>query len=161
MAGRKTFFRRYEYACCRRNRRCISLQRDCSVVSSMAGLARRNAGQYILILRRQSSRSFYWGDFSKPVQNGARRARSKNLWDFNLRQRACIRNGVESETAIAALIAGDILRVRPGERIPVDGVITNGFTTIDESMVTGESLPVEKKHGRFGRRRDDQQERQH
>ena len=61
---------------------------------------------------------------------------------------ACvIRNGVESETAIAALVAGDILRVRPGERIPVDGVITSGFTTIDESMVTGESLPVEKSIG--------------
>ena len=61
---------------------------------------------------------------------------------------ACvIRNGVESETAIAALVAADILRVRPGERIPVDGVITSGFTTIDESMVTGESLPVEKSIG--------------
>jgi len=58
-----------------------------------------------------------------------------------------IRSGVESEIEIDLLAIGDTIRVRPGERIPVDGVITNGFTTIDESMVTGESLPVEKKAG--------------
>jgi Cu+-exporting ATPase len=71
----------------------------------------------------------------------------KKLMGLQPKTASVIRNGVESETAIAALIAGDILRVRPGERIPVDGVIMNGFTTIDESMVTGESLPVEKKTG--------------
>jgi Cu+-exporting ATPase len=71
----------------------------------------------------------------------------KKLMGLQPKTASVIRNGVESETAIAALIAGDILRVRPGERIPVDGVITSGFTTIDESMVTGESLPVEKSMG--------------
>jgi len=60
-----------------------------------------------------------------------------------------IRNGVEKETGIASLVAGDVVRVRPGERIAVDGTITSGFTTIDESMVTGESLPVEKSTGDF------------
>ncbi|MGA7161406.1 MAG: heavy metal translocating P-type ATPase [Bacteroidota bacterium] len=58
-----------------------------------------------------------------------------------------IRSGVEYETSIAALIVGDIIRVRPGEKIPVDGTIASGFTTVDEAMVTGESLPVEKKKG--------------
>ena len=71
----------------------------------------------------------------------------KKLMGLQPKTACVIRNGVESETAIAALIAGDILRVRPGERIPVDGVISSGFTTIDESMVTGESLPVEKSIG--------------
>ena len=71
----------------------------------------------------------------------------KKLMGLQPKTACVIRDGVESETAIAALIAGDILRVRPGERIPVDGVIISGFTTIDESMVTGESLPVEKKTG--------------
>ncbi len=71
----------------------------------------------------------------------------KKLMGLQPKTACVIRDGVESETAIASLIAGDILRVRPGERIPVDGVITNGFTTIDESMVTGESLPVEKSLG--------------
>jgi len=58
-----------------------------------------------------------------------------------------LRNGTESDISIADVLNGDILLVRPGERIPVDGIITKGVTVLDESMVTGESLPVEKKAG--------------
>ena len=58
-----------------------------------------------------------------------------------------VHHGVESEIDLAAVATGDVVRVRPGERIPVDGIITEGYTTIDESMVTGESLPVEKSVG--------------
>ncbi len=57
------------------------------------------------------------------------------------------KNGVESDISIADVVVGDAIRVRPGERVPVDGVITGGFSTLDESMVTGESLPVERKEG--------------
>jgi len=53
----------------------------------------------------------------------------------------------ERETAIEEVRAGDVLVVRPGERIPVDGVILEGRTSIDESMITGESLPVDKGPG--------------
>jgi Cu+-exporting ATPase len=56
-----------------------------------------------------------------------------------------LRDAKEEDVRIEDVVVGDIVIVRPGERIPVDGVITRGFTTIDESMVTGESLPVEKK----------------
>jgi Cu+-exporting ATPase len=56
-------------------------------------------------------------------------------------------NGTETDIPIADVVVGDIIVVRPGEKIPVDGVITKGFTTLDESMVTGESLPVERKEG--------------
>ncbi|MCB1377832.1 MAG: heavy metal translocating P-type ATPase [Alphaproteobacteria bacterium] len=55
--------------------------------------------------------------------------------------------GNEADADIDAIAAGDILRVRPGEKIPVDGVVTEGHVTIDESMVTGESLPVTKEPG--------------
>ncbi len=56
-------------------------------------------------------------------------------------------NGIEESVPIDRVRAGDLVRVRPGERIPVDGVVVEGSTAVDESMLTGESLPVEKKAG--------------
>jgi Cu+-exporting ATPase len=53
-------------------------------------------------------------------------------------------NGEEEEVEIDRIIVGDLLRVRPGEKIPVDGVLTEGSSSVDESMVTGEPIPVEK-----------------
>jgi Cu2+-exporting ATPase len=53
-------------------------------------------------------------------------------------------NGTEEEVAIDKIQKGDILRVKPGEKIPVDGVITEGNTTVDESMISGEPIPVDK-----------------
>jgi Cu+-exporting ATPase len=58
-----------------------------------------------------------------------------------------IKGGKEIEVPVDEIKTGDILIVKPGEKIPVDGVVTEGFTAIDESMLTGESLPVEKKIG--------------
>ncbi|MEK9658860.1 MAG: heavy metal translocating P-type ATPase [Chloroflexota bacterium] len=58
-----------------------------------------------------------------------------------------LRNGVETEVPAADLTVGDAVRVRPGERIPTDGTIYEGRTGVDESMLTGESLPVEKGPG--------------
>jgi P-type Cu+ transporter len=54
---------------------------------------------------------------------------------------------IENDVAIADVHVGDQLRVRPGEKIPVDGVVAKGQTTVDESMVTGEPMPVEKEPG--------------
>ncbi|HET7563733.1 MAG TPA: heavy metal translocating P-type ATPase [Gemmatimonadaceae bacterium] len=56
-------------------------------------------------------------------------------------------DGREAEMPIAQLRSGDVIIVRPGERIPVDGVILSGTSAVDESMLTGESLPVEKRAG--------------
>lgn len=58
-----------------------------------------------------------------------------------------IRNGEEIDVSIAAVRVGDRVRVRPGERVAVDGVIEDGSSAVDESMVTGESIPVEKHPG--------------
>lgn len=58
-----------------------------------------------------------------------------------------IRNGEEVEVLIDEVIVGDIIRVRPGEKMPVDGVVVEGRTAVDESMLTGESIPVEKQNG--------------
>ena len=58
-----------------------------------------------------------------------------------------IRNGQELEIAVAEVVPGDVVIVRPGERIPVDGQVLEGHSAVDESMLTGESLPVEKEPG--------------
>jgi P-type Cu+ transporter len=56
-------------------------------------------------------------------------------------------NGTDEDVALEAVQVGDRLRVRPGEKVPVDGVVLEGATSVDQSMVTGESIPVEKHEG--------------
>jgi Cu+-exporting ATPase len=58
-----------------------------------------------------------------------------------------IKDGAEEEVAIDQIVVGDRLRVRPGEKIPVDAIVRDGRSTIDESMVTGESMPVTREAG--------------
>ena len=61
--------------------------------------------------------------------------------------RRLLPDGSERDVPLAEIVPGDLLRVRPGEKIPVDGVVTEGRSSIDESMVTGEPLPLEKLPG--------------
>ncbi len=58
-----------------------------------------------------------------------------------------VREGAEIEVPVGAVISGDVVVIRPGERIPVDGVIVTGSGGVDESLITGESLPVAKEPG--------------
>lgn len=58
-----------------------------------------------------------------------------------------VKDGVETDRDIALLVVGDIIRVRPGERIPTDGLVLEGQSTVDESMMTGEPIPVPKAKG--------------
>ncbi len=58
-----------------------------------------------------------------------------------------IREGREVDTPVKEVLAGDIVVVRPGEKIPVDGIVTKGRSSVDESMITGESMPVKKEEG--------------
>lgn len=71
----------------------------------------------------------------------------KRLIGLQAKTARVIRDGKEVDIAIEQVLRGDSVRVRPGEKIPVDGVVTEGHTAIDESMLTGEPMPVEKTGG--------------
>lgn len=71
----------------------------------------------------------------------------KKLMELAPSEAIVVRNGKEITIPIEDVIEGDIVIVKPGAKIPVDGVITEGYTSIDESMLTGESIPVEKTVG--------------
>ncbi len=71
----------------------------------------------------------------------------KKLLGLQPRMGRVIRDGEELDIPIEDIRAGDVVLVRPGEKIPVDGVVVEGYSSVDESMITGESMPVEKHGG--------------
>lgn len=71
----------------------------------------------------------------------------RKLMGLQAKTATVLRDGIEREIPIEEVMIGDIVIVRPGERIPVDGEVVEGYSTVDESMLTGESLPVEKSSG--------------
>ncbi|MDF1498457.1 MAG: heavy metal translocating P-type ATPase [Patescibacteria group bacterium] len=71
----------------------------------------------------------------------------KKLLGLQAKTARIIKDGKEVEISISTVEVGDLIVVRPGEKIPVDGKIIEGYSSIDESMVTGESIPAEKKVG--------------
>ncbi|MEK9200451.1 MAG: heavy metal translocating P-type ATPase [Patescibacteria group bacterium] len=71
----------------------------------------------------------------------------KKLMGLQAKTARVIRNGVTQDIPVEQVINGDIVVVRPGEKVPVDGLINRGSSALDESMITGESLPVEKHEG--------------
>jgi Cu+-exporting ATPase len=71
----------------------------------------------------------------------------KKLMSLRPKTARIIRDGGEFDIPVEDVTVGDIILVRPGEKLPVDGVVTEGKSAVDESMITGESLPVEKKPG--------------
>ncbi len=71
----------------------------------------------------------------------------KKLMGLAPKTATVLHDGAEMEIPIGEVEVGDLVRVRPGEKIPVDGVVSEGYTSVDESMLTGEPIPVEKKPG--------------
>ncbi len=78
---------------------------------------------------------------------GQTSAAIKKLIGLQAKTARVIRNGAERDIPIAEVIKSDIVIVRPGEKVPVDGVVVEGHSTVDESMITGESMPVTKAVG--------------
>ncbi|MCP3763401.1 heavy metal translocating P-type ATPase [Domibacillus sp. A3M-37] len=71
----------------------------------------------------------------------------KKLMGLQAKTAIVERDGTEIEVPLEQVLAGDIVHVRPGEKIPVDGRVIEGQSAVDESMLTGESLPIDKKYG--------------
>lgn len=71
----------------------------------------------------------------------------KKLMGLQAKTARVVRDGAELDVPVEEVEIGDIVVVRPGEKVPVDGVLTEGYSSVDEAMVTGESIPVEKKAG--------------
>jgi len=71
----------------------------------------------------------------------------RKLMDLRPKTATLVRDGVEEEVPVARIQVGDLILVRPGESLPVDGIVREGASGVDESMLTGEPLPVDKKPG--------------
>jgi Cu+-exporting ATPase len=71
----------------------------------------------------------------------------KRLLDLQPDTARVVRDGVEREIPVAGVVVGDLVRIRPGERVPVDGDVVDGHSAVDQSFVTGEPVPVERSPG--------------
>src|SRR6059036_4255849 len=87
------------------------------------------------------------GKFLEEIAKGKAGDAIRKLMDLAPRTARVVRDDHEEEIPVELVQVDDLVIVRPGERIPVDGVIVGGFSAVDESMITGESIPVEKKVG--------------
>ncbi|KAI4453802.1 atp7 isoform b [Holotrichia oblita] len=87
------------------------------------------------------------GKTLEAVSKGRTGEAIKKLMGLAPKTAIVIRDGAEKEIPIDAVVIGDIITVKPGAKIPVDGTVLSGHTAIDESMLTGESMPVDKKVG--------------
>lgn len=87
------------------------------------------------------------GKYMETRSKGKTSEAISKLMDLAPKKANVIRNGIETEIPVEEVQKGDIVVVRPGQSIPVDGTIVEGFSAIDESAITGESIPVEKQVG--------------
>ena len=87
------------------------------------------------------------GKYLETVSRGKTSEAIKKLMGLSPKTALVVRDGVEEVIEIENVVVGDILIVKPGEKIPVDGVVIDGHTSVDESMLTGESIPIEKRAG--------------
>jgi Cu+-exporting ATPase len=87
------------------------------------------------------------GKWLEAITKGKASEAIKRLVGLQPKTAKVIRNGKEVEISVEEVKVGDIVVIRPGEKIPVDGIVVEGHSSVDESMVTGESMPVEKNKG--------------
>lgn len=87
------------------------------------------------------------GKYLEAVSKGKTSEAIKKLMNLSPKEALIIRNGVEKLVLVDEVLVGDVVLVKPGMSLPVDGIVIDGYSSIDESMLTGESMPVEKTKG--------------
>ncbi|MBF1710632.1 MAG: copper-translocating P-type ATPase [Streptococcus sp.] len=87
------------------------------------------------------------GKYFEDVSKGKTSMAIQTLVGLAPKMATVLRDGQEVEVPVEEVQVGDLIRVKPGEKVPVDGVVTEGNSTVDESMLTGESIPVSKSVG--------------
>ncbi|TRZ91928.1 MAG: heavy metal translocating P-type ATPase [Methanosarcinales archaeon] len=87
------------------------------------------------------------GRYLEATTKGKTSEAIRKLMGLQAKTARIIVNGMEKEVPVESVAVGDVVVMRPGEKLPVDGVVTEGLSAVDEAMITGESIPVEKKPG--------------
>ena len=87
------------------------------------------------------------GNYMEALAKGRASDAIRKLLDLQAKTARVVRDGEEEEIDVRDVVPGDVIRVRPGEKVPVDGEVVGGSSYVDESMVTGEPVPVEKGEG--------------
>ncbi len=128
-------------------------------MDSLIALGSGAAYVYSVIILLQGGRGLYFesaaiiitlillGRFFESKAKGKAGAAIRKLMDLQPEMARVVRDGETRDVPVVEVNVGESIVIRPGERIPVDGVITEGSTSVEESMLTGESMPVTKKEG--------------
>lgn len=87
------------------------------------------------------------GKYLEAVAKGRTSEAIRKLMDLAPKKAVVVRKGREMLVAVSEVVHGDLVLVKPGQKIPVDGLVVSGSSSVDESLVTGESMPVEKRKG--------------
>jgi P-type Cu+ transporter len=87
------------------------------------------------------------GKYLEAMAKGRTTEAISKLMDLQAKEARVIRDGEEVHIPLEQVMVGDIILVKPGEKIPVDGTVLRGTSSVDESMITGESIPIDKKEG--------------
>jgi len=117
------------------------------VIGIMIFLGRASAGDLYFEVSALLITFILFGNYLEERTKGQTGEAIKKLLGLQAKTATVIRNGKTIKVPIDEVKLGDIVLVKPGEKVPVDGIVVSGYSSVDESMVTGESMPVEKKEG--------------
>lgn len=111
-------------------------------VASLFGMIQDYSGVAAMIMA-----FFTTGKYVEARARGRASREIQKLLEFGAKKARIVRQGIEQEISVEDLVLGDVMIIKPGEKIPTDGVVIKGESSVDESMITGESLPVDKLKG--------------